>query len=398
MGREERISQGTAQHLPPSLTQPRAFERVHVPGAADRGRRREGTRRSGTPRRERRLHRCSSAGVPSPLEHRHPRTRLSGQRFGHRSRRAGRLPLPRRARLPSAPPPLFLFPKPPPGAEAAPGTGVRPPARARDGGASGQGPPRRVLPCPEVSRGLGAVSEVPFGGADAVLVRFVWSPCNASAAGFAEATDCKTAPGYPRFQPRTGQDGLGCTGGAFPGHRDTVLAPKPTDWMGDRQTVSRSWGSPKRGCREERLVTALILLQVSAVTLKNAFCCFLQKPKSCSWFPAGPELGGIASLVLLRASRAGTRTGAAVLQVTQTRTAFLPKQSVLLCRVPLRALSVHVPDPTASQPLGFCREPTSDCRQTQRCLLAEMFPGCRSCRRHAACALAAPQSSAACRA
>lgn len=216
-----------------------------------------------------------------------------------------------------------------------------------------------MLPCPEGSRGLGAVSEVPFGGADAVLVRFVWSPCNASAAGFAEATDCKTAPGYPRFQPRTGQDGLGCTGGAFPGHRDTVLAPKPTDWMGDRQTVSRSWGSPKRGCREERLVTALILvsirrhdesqkepetpraappvfpclafsrvfsgsqLQVSAVTLKNAFCCFLQKPKSCSWFPAGPELGGIASLVLLRASRAGTRTGAAVLQVTQTRTAFL---------------------------------------------------------------------------
>lgn len=75
-----------------------------------------------------------------------------------------------------------------------------------------------------------------------------------------------------------------------------------------------------------------------------------------------------------------------------------PKQSVSLCRVPLQALPVHVPDPTASQPLGFCREPASDHRQTQRWLSAVMFPSCRSCRRRTACALAALQGSAAGRA
>ncbi|XP_040981964.1 uncharacterized protein LOC115344052 [Aquila chrysaetos chrysaetos] len=171
-----------------------------------------------------------------------------------------------------------------------------------------------------------------------------------------------------------------------------------THRLDDPRTVGRSWGSPKRGHREERLVTALIVLRVSAVTLKNAFCCFLQKPKSCSWFPVGPELGGIASPVLLGASGTGTRTGAAVLQVTQTRRACLPKQSVLLCRVPLRALPVRVPDPAAPQPLGFCREPASDGGQTRRWLSAATFPGCGSCRRRAACALAAPRGSAVCRA
>ncbi|XP_069637169.1 uncharacterized protein [Haliaeetus albicilla] len=211
-----------------------------------------------------RRHRCSSAGVPGPLEHRHPRTRLSGQRFGHRSRRAGRLPLPRRARLPSAPPPLSLFPKPPPppvpaGGRSGPGHG-RPSPRA----GSGRGPPRRVLPCPEGSRGLGAVSEVPFGGADAVLVRFVWSPRNASAAGFAETPDCETfyldCSGLPPFPApdRPGQFGPRRRGVPWtPGHG----LGTQTQRLDDPRTVSRSWGSPKRGRREERLVTALIVPQ-----------------------------------------------------------------------------------------------------------------------------------------
>ncbi|KAM7112028.1 uncharacterized protein J5F26_003923 isoform 1-T4 [Ciconia maguari] len=74
------------------------------------------------------------------------------------------------------------------------------------------------------------------------------------------------------------------------------------------------------------------------------------------------------------------------------------KHNVLLSPDPLQALPIHVPDPTVSQLLRFCQEPTSDCGQTRRWLLAAMFPGCGSCHHRAACALAAPRGSAACRA
>ncbi|XP_052667499.1 uncharacterized protein LOC128152862 [Harpia harpyja] len=237
-----------------------------------------------------------------------------------------------------------------------PGHG-RPSPRAGSGrGASGRGPPRRVLPCPEGSRGLagavgagsaampGAVSEVPFGGADAVLGRFVWSPCNASAAGFAETPDCETfclrRSGLPPFPAPDRPGRFGLHGRGVPWTPGRGLGTQ-THRLDDRRTASRSWGSPKRGRREERLVTALIVLQVSAVTLKNALCCFLQKPKSCSWFPAGPELGRIASPALLGAAGLGPELLQRFFRSPKQEQPFSPKR-VFYCPVSLFEPSLSV--------------------------------------------------------
>ncbi|KAM9661979.1 uncharacterized protein ACIBXB_011825 [Morphnus guianensis] len=359
----------------------------------------------------------TTSGVPGSLEHRHPRTRLSGQRFGHRSRRAGRLPLPRRARLPSAPPPLSLFPKPPPspvpaGGRSGPGAGVRPPARARDGGLRGGGRrggccrARRVLGgwpgrwaralqrCREPCLRSPSVELTPFWGAlcgPRVTQVLLDLPRPQTARRFVSI-----APGYPHFQRQTGQDGLGCTGGAFPGHRDVVLAPKPTDGM--TGGLSAVPGVSKEGAQGGE--AGYCPNRASGIGSYSEECSLLlpSKTQELQLVPSGAGAGADHVPRAAGGSGAGTRTAAAVLQVTQTRTAFLPKQSVLLSRVPLRALPVRVPDPAASQLLGFCREPASDRGQTRRWLSAAMFPRCGSCRRSAACALAAPRGSAACRA
>lgn len=63
-----------------------------------------------------------------------------------------------------------------------------------------------------------------------------------------------------------------------------------------RELEAPELAPPVFPCLGLSTVSSCSQLQVSAVTLKDGFCFFLQKPKSCSWFPAGLGLGGSCPL------------------------------------------------------------------------------------------------------